>query len=245
MAVSLMVGQEVQPELASPSEPSQEGHLILGQPRHGLIDIDRSENIIKGELVAPSKTDKTDKTDKTKTDKIDNKSRENEELSDEELREYERALDEEIELLEKGLKREEVEEKLGKDCEKCGSPVKIKMEDMCLLGLDVVALFPSMSARKTGEIVRKRLMRSTMEFDGFDWRRGAAYIVINKSLTSQLGSLWKILPYRKKVGGTQPGMTSRAGWDETNFLGRDRDREIRLMKIHYETETEKKWMLIF
>ena len=35
------------------------------------------------------------------------------------------------------------------------------------------------------------------------------------------------------------------GWDETNFLGRDRDREIRLMKIHYETETEKKWMLIF
>ena len=26
------------------------------------------------------------------------------------------------------------------------------------------------------------------------------------------------------------------GWDETNFLGRDRDREIRLMKIHYETK---------
>ena len=33
------------------------------------------------------------------------------------------------------------------------------------------------------------------------------------------------------------------GWDETNVLGRD--REIRLMKIHYETETEKKWMLNF
>ena len=36
-----------------------------------------------------------------------------------------------------------------------------------------------------------------------------------------------------------------AGWDETNFLGWDRDQEIRLMKIHYETETEKKWMMIF
>ena len=35
------------------------------------------------------------------------------------------------------------------------------------------------------------------------------------------------------------------GWDETNILGQDRDREIRLMKIHYETETEKKLMLIF
>ena len=32
-----------------------------------------------------------------------------------------------------------------------------------------------------------------------------------------------------------------AGWDETNFYGRDQDREIRLMKIHYETETEKTW----
>ena len=31
-----------------------------------------------------------------------------------------------------------------------------------------------------------------------------------------------------------------AGWDETNVFGRDRDREIRLMKIHYETKTEKK-----
>ena len=30
---------------------------------------------------------------------------------------------------------------------------------------------------------------------------------------------------------------------ETNFLGRD--QEIRLMKIHYKTETEKKWILIF
>ena len=40
-------------------------------------------------------------------------------------------------------------------------------------------------------------------------------------------------------------MDDRPGWDETNFLERDRDREIRLMKIHHETETEKKWTLIF
>ena len=36
---------------------------------------------------------------------------------------------------------------------------------------------------------------------------------------------------------------TRAGWDETNFLGRD--REIRPTKVQYETKTEKKWMLIF
>ena len=32
---------------------------------------------------------------------------------------------------------------------------------------------------------------------------------MNKNLTGSLGSLWKILPYRRKVGGMQPGMTSR------------------------------------
>ena len=42
---------------------------------------------------------------------------------------------------------------------------------------------------------------------------------------------------------SDPSLSS--GWDETNFLGRARDREIRLMKIYYETETEKKWVLIF
>ena len=43
-------------------------------------------------------------------------------------------------------------------------------------------------------------------------------------------------------GGERPLMKGNlSGWDKTNFLGRD--REIRLMKIHYETE--KKWMLIF
>ena len=39
-------------------------------------------------------------------------------------------------------------------------------------------------------------------------------------------------------------VNNSTGWDETNFLGRDRDREIRLKKIHYETETEKKWTRI-
>ena len=33
------------------------------------------------------------------------------------------------------------------------------------------------------------------------------------------------------------------GWEEINILGRD--REMRLMKIHYKTETEKMSMLIF
>ena len=33
--------------------------------------------------------------------------------------------------------------------------------------------------------------------------------------------------------------TIKAGWDETRFLGRDRDRVIRGVEFLYETETEK------
>ena len=93
-------------------------------------------------------------------------------------------------------------------CSSCEPPEE--RAELCLLGLDVVALFPSMSAKKTGEILRMRMMKSSLNVKGFDWRRGLVYIVINKHLTNNLGKLWKILPYRKKVGGTVPGMMSQA-----------------------------------
>ena len=38
-------------------------------------------------------------------------------------------------------------------------------------------------------------------------------------------------------------LAQNLGWDETNFSGRDRENILK--KIHYETETEKKWMLNF
>ena len=50
---------------------------------------------------------------------------------------------------------QDIAEKGEKDreCSRCGPPVE-KIE-LCLLGLDVVALFPSMTSKKTGEILRK------------------------------------------------------------------------------------------
>ena len=38
---------------------------------------------------------------------------------------------------------------------------------------------------------------------------GLVYIKMNRHLTSNLKSLWKILPFRRKVGGTEPGMFSK------------------------------------
>ena len=82
-------------------------------------------------------------------------------------------------------------------------------EDLCLLGLDVVALFPSMTSKRTGKLVRKAVMKSRISLEGYDWKTGLVYIVMNKHLTTNLGSMWKILPYRRKVGGQAPGMSSK------------------------------------
>ena len=122
-------------------------------------------------------------------------------------KEEEASLDEMIEKEKKDLTAEEYEKRIKAECDECGGPVE--EIEMCLLGLDVTALFPSMTAARTGRIVRKRLMRSSMKIQGFNWKIGLVYIVMNKHLTSDLGKLWKILPYRKKVGGTTPGMASR------------------------------------
>ena len=45
------------------------------------------------------------------------------------------------------------------------------------------------------------------------------YIAMNKNLTSNLSGMWNILPYRRKVGGTQPGMTSQG------MMGKKEDLE--------------------
>ena len=128
-----------------------------------------------------------------------------EEGGDEE--EGEASLDEMIRREKELLTDEEYERRLKEDCDGCGGPVE-EME-MCLLGLDVTALFPSMTSARTGRIIRRRLMKSSMKAQGFNWKVGLVYVVMNKHLTSDLGKLWKILPYRRKVGGTAPRMSSK------------------------------------
>ena len=102
---------------------------------------------------------------------------------------------------------EETDDVRNKECRECGK--KVEEMKMNMLGLDVEALFPSMSSKRTGEIVRKRIMKSRIEPRGFNWKVGLTYIVINKHLTSSLGSMWKLLPYRRKVGGNTPEMASK------------------------------------
>ena len=86
-----------------------------------------------------------------------------------------------------------------------------ELDDTCLIGCDVVALFPSLTSRRTGEIIRERVRKSKLNFEGFDYEQGLRYIVLNKHLTGNLKEIAKILPWRRKEGGTVPKMTGAMG----------------------------------
>ena len=53
-------------------------------------------------------------------------------------------------------------------------------------------------------------MKSKIKVNGFCWKRGMAYIKINKHLTSGIPAhLRKYIPVRKSKQGTEPGMASK------------------------------------
>ena len=98
---------------------------------------------------------------------------------------------------------------MEKDCSECGPGLYWEDQEIVLLGLDVVALFPSMQSRNTGKIIRQYVLQSPLKIDGFDWREGARYIVINKEYTGDLKCIWNVLPWRRETNGTAPGMKAK------------------------------------
>ena len=53
----------------------------------------------------------------------------------------------------------------------------------------MVALFSSLTSRRTGEIIRERIMKSKIEFAGLDYKQGLRYFVLNQHLTGYLKNL--------------------------------------------------------
>ena len=97
--------------------------------------------------------------------------------------------------------------KENKNCKMNKSESKLYM-----IGFDAVALYPSMKEKNTARICREQLVDivggGDIELKGVDMEQVTLYVRMNKNLTSNLGRLWRYLPYRKKVGGVEPGMSS-------------------------------------
>ena len=94
------------------------------------------------------------------------------------------------------LRMEKIEE-----CLKCRYE-----EQVALVGSDVIALFPSLQERNTGKIVAEEVRLSDLKFEGMNFQMIALYVWINRDLTGDLAGLRRVLPWRRKSGGTEPGM---------------------------------------
>ena len=98
--------------------------------------------------------------------------------------------------------------KREEDCEECG--VQPAEEELALVGMDAVALFPSLTSKRTARIVRERVRESKMIMEGFNWKKGLIYILINKEIPSKIPTeVRKYFPFRKSNKGVKPGMTSK------------------------------------
>ena len=95
------------------------------------------------------------------------------------------------------------------DCGECGEGWVREDYTLCIIGNDVVSLFPSLESEATGRIVREEVSRSTMNVDGFNVKLGLKYISMNEKLTSDLGPLRTMLPWRLTKPGIQPTMKSK------------------------------------
>jgi hypothetical protein len=100
--------------------------------------------------------------------------------------------------------------RIGNDCENCGKSVCKQELERVLLGNNVVGLFPNIKSKNSARIVRYKVEESSLEFEGFDYKQGGRYIVMNRHYTGDLKPLWNVLPWRRKNKGTAPGMSSAA-----------------------------------
>ena len=97
---------------------------------------------------------------------------------------------------------EEQRRRIEKDCRKCGDGVYREDESYALVGMDAVALFPSLSGKNAARIVRKKVMESRMKCEGFNWKKATIYIINNKQYIEKItNETKKYFPLRKKNQG--------------------------------------------
>ena len=80
-------------------------------------------------------------------------------------------------------------ESVRQDCDECGQGWVKEDYTLCIIGKDVISLFPSLDSITTGKIVREEVERSSINIEGFNIRLGLRYICMNESYTSDLEPL--------------------------------------------------------
>ena len=103
----------------------------------------------------------------------------------------------------------EMSECVRHDCDEYGAGWVREDYTLCIIGNDVISLFPSLDSETTGKIVREEVERSTITIEGFNMRLGLKYITMNEEYASDLGPLRGLLPVRITKPGIKPTMKSK------------------------------------
>ena len=81
--------------------------------------------------------------------------------------------------------------------------------ELVVFGNDVVALFPSMTSANTGRIIRRQMQKSSMKIEGLDFQHVILYVMLNRHMTGDLGSLRRLFPWKRGASGVEPGMKNK------------------------------------
>ena len=86
--------------------------------------------------------------------------------------------------------------------------VQDKSSRLEIIGADVEALYPSLEAVQVANIVYQAVMDSNIKFKGVNYQEGSRYIALTSTEQEcRLGPLRRVLPWRRYVHGTRPGIT--------------------------------------
>ena len=119
----------------------------------------------------------------------------------------EQAIQQAQKLLDKQCCCKKILEDMEQECSSRGKGIREHEIQFCVVGNDVKAIYPSIKLENTGKIIRKRIEKSEIEFNGFSNKKGLAYICMNKKLTTELDDIEYMLPKRKSLLNTD--LTSR------------------------------------
>ena len=130
-----------------------------------------------------------------------------------------------------------------------------------MIGSDVTALFPSMTADRTAAIIRNKIEESEIDFEGFDLDRGRTYVAINLEYLDekQQSRLRHLLPTKTAKQGIIPTMASigmkwnpRNQWDIPEISIEKQERKAIIaavveiaIKVLFKNFSYKFWGEIF
>ena len=77
-----------------------------------------------------------------------------------------------------------------------------------VVGADVEALYPSLDAIEVAEIVYRAMLDTKVKLASVDWAEACKYIALTSTeQEARLSPLRRVIPIRRKVNGTRPGIT--------------------------------------